>query len=131
MEGQDLEVRSHSVIGNLEATKTLAWAVKKVMESDKIESATLFLGNIHGGEILFRGSVNPVSKLSSASKIFGERITAAWFGLTYKLELKNLQYNDTVSFTLLVTQTSEDFSIARNRTFATISITEVKGIYVF
>ena len=131
VEGQSLDISSHSVIGTFGETTTLTWTVQKLMESDKIESATLFLGKKTGGDILFRGAVNPVSKLQEASNIFGERITANWSGLMYNVELKKLQYSDTFSFTLLVTQTSEDFSVARNRTFSTISITKVKGMFIF
>ena len=131
MEGQSLEVDSESVIGIFEETKTLTWTVIKFLETDVIESATLFLvGDTGSQKLLFRGIANPLQKEPDAENVFGERIAATWSGLTYNLELKNLQYNDTVSFTLLVVQTAKDFLTPRNRTLKTITITNVVGMYI-
>ena len=131
VDGQSLDVHSESVVGIFNKTITLTWTIAKFIETDVIESAVLFLSvYTDSRKPLFTDITNPVNKLQYASKHFGERITVTWSGLTYHLELKNLRYSDTVSFTLLVAQVATDFITQRNRTLKTITITDVKGIFL-
>ena len=129
VKGQSLEASSNSYTGELSASITMKWKVTKYEDSDIIQSAILIFGKNSTGEVLFHGAINPIPKLPAAHRIFGERINAYWDGLDYNLELKNLQYNDTVSFTFLVTQTlSNRFERRGGAILKTISITRVYGM---
>ena len=109
----------------------MKWKVTKHENSDIIEKAILFFGKKSTGEVLFHGAMNPISKRPAAYRIFGERIRAYWDGLDYKVELKNLQFNDTVSFTLLVTQTLDNRLEQRgNPMLKTVTITRVDGMKI-
>ena len=130
-ERPSIEVNSESVTGNLHEILLLNWTVKKVRDSDKIESAALLLGkNTSDGKELFQG-VYDVGKSSYANKKFGDRIKAWWDGLDFKLRLKNIQHHDTVSFTLVVSQTKSDLKTPVGKPISkTISITTVNGTYM-
>ena len=130
-ERPSLEVNSESFIGDLHGTLLLKWTVKKVRDSDKIQSAALVLGkSTTDGKELFQG-IHKVIKRSYATKRFGDRIEAWWDGLDFILRLKNIQDHDTVSFTLVVSQTKSDPLIHVGKPISrTISITEVNGTYM-
>ena len=131
MKGQSLEAINNSYTGELEGSITVKWKVTKHENSDIIEKAILFFGKKSTGEVLFHGAMNPISKRPAAYRIFGERIRAYWDGLDYKVELKNLQFNDTVSFTLLVTQTLDNRLEQRgNPMLKTVTIIGVYGMKI-
>ena len=129
-ERPSLEVNSESFTGDLHGTLLLKWTVKKLRDSDKIQSAALVLGkSTTDGKELFQG-VHKVVKRSDATKIFGDRIEAWWDGLDFILQLKNIQDQDTASFTLVVSQTKSDLLTPIGKPISrTISITKVNGMY--
>ena len=132
VKGQSLEASTSSYTGELKGSITVKWRVTKHEKSDIIEKAILFFGKKSTGEVLFHGTMNPISKRPAAHRIFGVRIHAYWDGLDYKVELKNLQYNDTVSLTLLVTQTLSNRLEQRGHPMLkTITITRVYGMKIY
>lgn len=120
-----IEVNSESVSGNMHDNLTMTWTVKK-LESDIVASAVLVLGKSTSGQALFEGVHNPLNK-RPASRMFGGRIDANWDGPNFTIHLQNLQCSDTVSFTLVVSVSGEDYVTDRGKANRTITIIKVNG----
>ena len=115
--------------GDLHGNVTMTWTVKKCEKSDNVASAVLVLGKNTSEEALFEGVHNPPYKKRAAT-IFGGRINGNWDGPNFTIQLQNLQCNDTVSFTFVVSVSAKDRVIDRGKASRTITITEVNGMYV-
>ena len=123
-----IEVNSESVSGNMHGNLTMTWTVKK-FESDIVESAVLVLGKSTSGQALFQGVHNPLNK-GPAFGMFGGRINASWDDPNFTMQIQNLQCNDTVSFTLVVSVSAKDHVTNRRRANKTITIIKVNGMNV-
>ena len=126
--GQSLEAPDQ-VTGNFGEPLTLKWTLVKKEETDKVQSSILFFGKEVTGATLFTGSTAGVQEEDSAKELFGGRISASWIGLTYVVTVANLQYNDTVSFTLFIIQRAAIVTEKRPDVNKTITISAVNGTY--
>lgn len=122
-EGQFLEVSSDTVFGVLSKSAVMSWTVN----TSQSFTAYLFIQkNSQGRTVLIRGGKDQVTKTNDAKRIFHDRLTVAWIGLTFKLELKNLQQNDTGNFIFLIYITDPSSRMARAS--KTIKLTVIKGM---
>lgn len=124
MKTEFLEVSSDTVSGVLGKSVIMAWTV------NTSQSFTAYLYILKNSQrrttVLFRGKKDQQRTIpKNVEPIFQDRLTVAWTGLTFKLEIKKLQQYDTNNFNFRVIT---DSSISYNKT---IKLTVIKGMYVF
>ena len=109
----------------------MVWTLVKEESTDVIQNSELFMEG-RKEKTLFRGVPNALIKLPLAEKKFGDRINLTLNEDKWILELKELNFNDTVSFTLLVSLTARDRITSRgDPLMETITISNVESKHIF
>ena len=125
MEGVSTFINGDLISGNLGKTLVLTWTIQKC-EWDYVH---LYFHSQHGSSksSLFYGPNNQFIKSDFAQKKFGDRINLTWVGRNFKVELKDLQNNDTGNFSV-----SHYCSVNNISSYPSgISITDAQRMYRF
>ena len=122
-----MEATPDPVKGVLGESANITWTLNKALQTDKVADTRLFLGNFTEEKLLYRG-VNILAKQALAEEIFGDRIQAFFKEPHYTLTLSNLRFNDTFTFTLVVTQEIQGTITPRPAVSKSVTIIEVRGM---
>ena len=114
------------MIGVLGESIDIKWTLTKVDETDQVSSTRLFLGNFTENKVLYEG-VQRLIKQDLAKDIFGERMQASFKEPVYTLTLRNLSFNDTYTFTLIIFQEIQGTITPRPVIAKSVAISEVRG----
>ena len=127
--GQSLQVTPDPAIGDLGGSVDIIWTIMKVEPSDKVTNTRLYIGtNFTTEKLLYEGSGAADLAEGDAAERFGNRMKATFEDPKYTLTLSNLNYNDTITFTLVVNL--EDASLnPRQPSIRSIKIIKVRGKY--
>ena len=126
MKGQSLKATPDPVRGVLGESVDITWTLTKEDKTDKVLTTRLFLGNFTESKLLYEG-VKTLTKQDLAKDIFRERIQASFEEPVYTLTLRNLSFNDTYTFTLVIFQQIQGTINLRPTVVKSVSISEVKG----
>ena len=109
----------------------MIWTLLKEENTDVVQNSELFMEG-RKEKTLFRGVPNALVTLPLAKEKFGNRIRLTLNEEKWILELKELNFNDTVSFTLLVSLTTRDRITPRgDPLIETITISNVESKHTF
>ena len=122
MEGLSTFINGDLISGNLGKTLVLTWTIQKC----EWYYVDLFFHRQHGSmkSWLFYVSKNQFIKSDFAEKKFDDRINVTLVGRNFKVELKDLQNNDTGNFSI-------DHYCYRSSYASCVLITEAQGMYRF
>lgn len=99
--------------GVLGGSVDITWSVIKKGQSDLISSTRLYATSLTRTNLLYQG-VTALSKQNSANLWFGDRIQIRYNEPKYTLSLTDLHFNDTVTFTLVVTLEDANLILVSN-----------------
>ena len=130
MRGQQyLDVAPNELKGEVGGSVEATWTVFKNNQSDRIGSATLFLGLDTIPEKELYTGVLELTKQNLAIETFGERIEAEFKEPKYTVTLNSLNYTDIFTKFTLVMRIISPKGSPRGEVRSTVEITEVKGMY--
>lgn len=114
--------------GVLGGSVDITWSVIKKGQNDLISSTRLYLGtSLTRTNLLYQG-VTALSKQNSANLWFGDRIQIRYNEPKYTQSLTDLHFNDTVTFTLVVTLEDANLNLVSNIVKST-KIIAVTGMF--
>ena len=122
---QSLEVTPDPAIGDLGGSIDIIWTITKVEPTDRVINTRLYIGTDFNQENVLYYGLPPLTK-ADVAKTFGGRIKVTFDDPKFKLTLSNLNFKDTVTFTLVISTEDDSFN-SRPNSIKSIKITEVRG----